>query len=216
MHHRLKQLLSFIYPIKEKIFKSKYHTLELFWYQGKLVLDSQHANYSFGNLHKVFQMAFKDSELLPGTISNVLLLGLGGGSVISLLENEYGFKGNVTAIDTDPEVIHIYHRYFSKLHKSNVKTVHADAMEFVTSCNEQFGLIVCDIFIDMNTPDYILSSAFLKQLKKVAQQKAIIYINYINKSSDKQPLLPVLSGIFKQISVLQYFDYNEIYVLNMP
>ena len=52
---------------------------------GKTVLNTEHGNFSFGNLHTVFDEGFKKIKIEHRHINNCLLLGLGGGSVLDCL-----------------------------------------------------------------------------------------------------------------------------------
>ena len=163
----IKKYLSYLYPIRIKKIKTAYHTLELTWNNGKLMLDSGEANYSYGNLHQVFQLAFEQSKLTIQPTGHVLLLGLGGGSVIEILEKEYAFKGNITAIEIDAEVISLYKEVFSVNHTSAVNTIKEDALDWVNNYKKgvQYDLIVCDLFIDLDVPVFIKDAAFYQKLK---------------------------------------------------
>ena len=63
--------------------------LEVMKSNGKYVLNSHNANYSFGGLHILFDAFFKQIDIKKYDIKNVLLLGMGAGSVISLLKQKY-------------------------------------------------------------------------------------------------------------------------------
>lgn len=212
----LLRIISYLFPVKVFSSRNTLHTLELEWYNGKLMLNSENANYSFGNLQEVFRMAFKDSNLQINEKAKVLLLGLGGGCVLDLLENTYNFKGQVKAIEIDPDVIEIYREYFSSNRRSHVTLLEGDATkpENLISPDEKFDLILCDLFIDLQMPTALYDAAFYKAIKKHLTPGGIFYLNSIpdNSSHQNNDLMPMLGGIFKEVRKYSYFDLNLVLV----
>jgi spermidine synthase len=209
------KILSYLYPIRIKKIKSKYHTLELTWNNGKLMLDSAVANYSYGNLHQVFQLAFEQSKLTIKPTGHILLLGLGGGSVIEILEKEYAFKGNITAIEIDAEVISLYKEVFSASHTSTVNTIKEDALDWVNNYKKgvQYDLIVCDLFIDLDVPVFMKDAAFYQKLKMMLHAGGSIYVNTIHQKCKKAVKASLFYPTFKDIEKYEFFDLNEVFVL---
>ena len=98
---------------------------------GRTVLDSRNANYSFGSLHRLFRKVFRIINIASAPPANLLLLGLGGGSVVSILRDEYRLEMPITAVDTDPEVIRIAHEQFGIGKYKRLEIVCTDASEFL-------------------------------------------------------------------------------------
>lgn len=48
---------------------------------GKLMLNANQSNYSFGGLHLIFEQLFDQIQIDKYDFKNVLLLGLGAGSI---------------------------------------------------------------------------------------------------------------------------------------
>ncbi|HNB13520.1 MAG TPA: hypothetical protein PKY09_11485, partial [Bacteroidia bacterium] len=82
-------LLSFLYPVIIQKDQSDVNSvLETTLENGKLVLNTAHANYSYGSLYRVFIKALLRFNLDIKNKKKVLVLGMGGGSVVKfLLEN---------------------------------------------------------------------------------------------------------------------------------
>ena len=105
------RLLSFFYPITRKV-KSDYNgTIEITWYNGKKQLNTKNANYSYGSLQKILKTGLQKIEL--NHCKNILLLGLGGGSVIKTLRDDFDYQHYITAIDIDPVIINIAQEEFN-------------------------------------------------------------------------------------------------------
>ena len=214
----IKKYLSYLYPIRIKKITTDYHTLELTWHNGKLMLDSAFANYSFGNLHKVFQLAFEQSNLNVPSTGHVLLLGLGGGSVVEILEKEYGFNGVVTAIEIDKEVISLYNTVFSTNHTSLVNIIQEDAFNWVSKGDHEvrYDLIICDIFIDLEVPAFMKEISFYQKLKGMLKSGSSIYVNTIFRNGKKEIDTSLFYPTFKQIEKYEFFDLNAVFVLKTP
>lgn len=56
---------------------------------GKKVLDTENANYSYGSLQKILEIGLTKVNLK--NVENLLLLGMGGGSIIHSLRNTFEY-----------------------------------------------------------------------------------------------------------------------------
>lgn len=158
----LTNLLSFIYPLTRKI-DSKYNgKLELTTYMGKKVLDTTNTNYSYGSLQRIMRYSLNQINL--NNINSVLILGMGGGSVIQTLREEKNFKGKITAVEIDPIIIQLAESEFGIKSNINTHIVQCDAALFITSSQEKFDLIIVDLFIDTIIPTKFLQMDFWKAI----------------------------------------------------
>ena len=89
----LKKLISYIFPITRKVESEYSGSLELTVFNGKKVLDTLNTNYSYGSLQRVLNYSMDQLEL--DKTNNVLILGLGGGSVIQTLREEKKLTGKI-------------------------------------------------------------------------------------------------------------------------
>ena len=181
---------------------------------GKYLLNSSLANYSFGNLHTVFQNAFSKTNLSQQKINNALILGFGAGSLASILRNELKMNCKITGVEIDEEVIHIAKKYFNADKINDVKIVIDDAQHFLESTNEKFDLIVIDLFQGIEIPEKFYSLEFLNLIKKVANADVSIYFNCVVDNYQRQQKFVQLKQdfiqTFSQQETLQYFDSNKI------
>ena len=81
-------------------------TLEVTWNNGQLVLDSKNTNYSYGSLQRILRKGLKyiGFERIR-KFNNVLILGVAGGSVIKTLVDEIKFKGKITGVEIDKDIV---------------------------------------------------------------------------------------------------------------
>lgn len=172
---------SYLLGWKEITISSEYSgTLELWWLNGRLVLNSRNANYSYDTLHKSFResLASLQSELTPD--KNVLLLGMGGGSVINILHREMQCSCIITAIEIDPVVIAVAEKYFGISNNHHLRIIRADAAEYVRSCSTTYDMVIMDIFIDDRIPVAFTQPEFIGHLRRNIAPGGILVANCMN------------------------------------
>ncbi|MFO8002524.1 MAG: fused MFS/spermidine synthase [Marinilabilia sp.] len=159
----MKKLLSYIIPLDIK----RYHTdkngvLEVSLIDGKKRLNSLHANYSYGTLQSVLKLGLQQINL--SGVRNVLLLGLGGGSAVQTLRDDFGFQGPVVGVDIDEVVVDIARNEFDMKNDPELSIVLDDACYYVRNTNEVFDLIIVDVFLDDKVPAAIYGWSFWKNI----------------------------------------------------
>ncbi len=177
----IKQILSYLTPIKHKVYRSDVsEQIEVTWVNGNLVIDSQRANYSYGNLQKILRKGLKIigfKNIKP--MQDILILGLGGGSVAKTLVNEIGCKGNIVGVELDPVMIGIGKKYFALDHLNNLQIVQSDALSYLQNNQQNYDLIIVDIFQDVHMPDFIFSENFIQNIKSTLNTNGYLLINTI-------------------------------------
>ena len=77
----------------------------------------------------------------------VLLVGLGGGSMVHFLKR-YDPPVKVDAIDIDPAVVKIADEYFGIRSEGNVNVLTADGFKFLKNAKSQYDVIYMDAFLE--------------------------------------------------------------------
>ena len=97
-----------------------------------MVLDSKSTNYSYGSLQRILRKGLKyiGFERIRN-FESILILGVAGGSVIRTLTDEIKFKGKITGVEIDPNVVDIANKYFKLDTIPNLEIVIDDAFEYV-------------------------------------------------------------------------------------
>lgn len=169
------RLLSYLYPITKKIHSEFSGNLEITWYNGKKYLNTKNANYSYGSLQKILKFGLEHIDV--SKVNSVLLLGLGGGSVIETLRHDFHYSKSITAVDIDPVIIDIAKNEFQLKEDEHLKIICADALDFMQSNNTQFDLIIIDLFIDITVPNAFLALPFWKNILKASSTNGAILFN---------------------------------------
>jgi len=175
-----KSAFSYVFPVLVAEYTSSVSGRIRIWLtRGKLVLDSPQANYSFGALHQVFREVFAETGFHEFPSGRMLLLGLGGGSVPTLIYGEMQLNLPITAVEVDPMMIRLAKEYFGAAHRPLLEIVEQDARIYVRQADQKFSTIVVDMFIDNEVPDDFATPVFLEQLHKLAEPDGRIYFNMI-------------------------------------
>lgn len=174
---RIKNIISFFYPLMVEATNGDVTPfLEIIQYKGQYHLNSMNANYSFGSLHAIFDRLFTQIHVGQYQFKNILILGMGGGSIVSLLRNKYNIATPITAVEKDPVVIDLAAKYFDIARYHDLTIVQADAYDFVCTSSDRYDLVIVDLFIDAIVPEIFASHEFLSHLRRVtADASCIIY-----------------------------------------
>ncbi len=163
----LQKILSYLYPIIiHQIPSERSGALEVTLVNGKLVIDSKNANYSYGSLQKVLKKGILqfDREKLQ-QCKEVLILGVAGGSIIETLQDDFKLTdAKITGIEIDEDVLELAKTYFNIDKKRNVNLIVADAFEFIKTTNKTYDLIVIDIFNDSEMPKQVFENYFWSEV----------------------------------------------------
>jgi len=188
-----KKILSYLYPFTKKYDSEINGTLEVTTYNGRKVLDSKNANYSYGSVHRIFRESISNINLKE--VKNTLLLGLGAGSVVDLLRNEFGYKGAITAVELDEQILEIAKNEFHIESFGPLTIIKGDAFEIVKTHKKRYDLIIVDIFIDNSIPQQLYEFDFWKPIHHLVSDNGYIIFNTIKETTlSLQPILDFLES----------------------
>ncbi len=181
----MKKILSYIWPTTRRFSSKVNGILEVTYINGKKVLDTENANYSYGSLQKILEIGLTKVDLK--SVENLLLLGMGGGSIIKSLRGTFDYQKNIIAVEIDPEVITLAKDEFGISPSKKLQIIQEDAFEFVKHSKETFQLIIIDIFIDLIVPPIFQEKEFCRNVAFILQQNGFIIFNVgvnLKKKSD--------------------------------
>jgi spermidine synthase len=207
------KLLSYLYPVTIEERKGTVTPyLEVCLYKGKYILNSANANYSFDGLHQVMDRFFSQVKLGNFAFENILLLGMGAGSVIELIRNKYEMLAPITAIEKDAVVIELAEKYFDIHSYKHLRIVNEDAFDFVNQTNEQFDLIISDVFIDNTVPTKCQSEEYYKCLRKIVSPQGLIGCNLMVNQKDQTELAKLkaeFESVFRNSKTMRFIAQGE-------
>lgn len=194
-------------------------SLEITLINGKLVLDSKNTNYSYGSLQRILRKGLLHigfEKIKP--MKHILVLGVAGGSVIKTLVDELNFKGKITGIELDEKIIEIAEKYFELSQIPNLNIIHHDAFEFVLRTNQQYDLIIIDIFQDTVMPDFLFESFFQFRLGEILKENGYILFNTMLLSKkdnlrNEDYIKNFKSDLFEVEAIPRVEEHNELIVV---
>ena len=183
--------------------------------RGRFQLLSGDAIYSWDDLYRNFDLAFQALDLKQHHYQDVLLLGLGLGSIPLLLEKKYRLDYCYTAVEWDETVAELAERYTLSRLKSPIETVIADAEVFVDVCEDTYDLLIVDIFEDDLTPPPFETKEFLRACDRLLRPGGILLFNRLystvaNKTFTTRFFERKFSAVFQNAS---YIDTKGNWIL---
>lgn len=186
----VRKLLSYFIPIN--VYKKKSsvsQSIEITWNNGQLVLDSKSTNYSYGSLQRILRKGLKyiGFERIRN-FESILILGVAGGSVIKTLVDEIKFKGKITGVEIDSDIIAIANQYFKLDTIPNLEIAIDDAFEYVLKTKLKYDLIIIDIFQDTTMPNFLFEDFFIQRINSLLNLNGFILFNtmVINKKQEER------------------------------
>jgi len=152
--------------------------------------------------------------LLQRRAGSILILGLGGGSLVKLL-NKYFPQAKIIGVEIDPLMVELGQQYLELLKAKNLKIIIDDAMNFVKKTNEKFDLIFFDLYIGDKIPKNYQTIIFLNFLKKLLRENGMIVFNCLyfkNHISEAKVFLDKLREIFDDVNCKKVLTNLLIFV----
>jgi spermidine synthase len=182
-------------------------------------MDSKNTNYSYGSLQRILRRGLQAIGFKNIKDSNsILVLGIAGGSVIKTLVNEIDFKGKITGVEIDPEIISLANKYFKLNEINNLTIIIEDANQFVQKTNQTFDLIIIDIFQDNSMPEFLFETVFIENTKSLLIPGGYLLFNtMIHTKSDQERNKLYHNHFnteeFSTYSLPKVEVYNELFII---
>lgn len=201
----MKRFLSYIWPITKYIDSSKNGRIEVTWIDGKKVLNTKNANFSYGTSQKILKYGLSKIEVHQ--TSEILLLGLGAGSVVKTLRKNFKHTGKIKALEIDKVIIDVAQKEFNLMNDDALEIICGDAFEYIKNTEKTYDIVIVDIFIDRNLPDECYTSEFWNNLSKITKTKGFIVFNAGFYQLDNKKLADTLRNFE---AVFDFSKYDKI------
>ena len=216
----IQKLFSYLIPInifKKKSARSK--IIEVTWTNGELVIDSENTNYSYGSLQRILRYGLRNigyDKVLK--MDHILVLGVAGGSVIKTLVDEIEYKGKITGVEIDSDMIQIANEYFNLNQIKQLEIVIDDAFEFVLKTKTKYDLIIIDIFQDTTMPNFLFEPFFTSRICFLLKSHGFVLFNtmILNETqniSNKKYVSEFYENQFQIRKIPRVEVHNELIVI---
>ena len=148
-----------------------------------------------------------------GTIRRVLVLGVGGGTVIHQL-NHFIQPDEITGIEMNSTHLAVGKRFFG-LKGGNIKLINDDAIAWLKGYTGQpFDMIIDDVFAEQNGEPLAVSSAnagWFQLMSRHLEKEGVLVKNFIDRRSLRQSALLNSKTVSRRFKTLYQFDnqFNE-------
>ena len=96
---------------------------------------------------------------------NILILGLGGGNIIRLLQKKYP-HANINVVEWDEVMIDLAKKLKLFSMTPLIRISNRDAFELLKTMTEKFDIVIVDLFTGPTPPPFLGDDSFLFNLKK--------------------------------------------------
>ncbi len=165
---------------------------------GKHTIYVQNLIQSGGVIKDIWQKPLKKIN----KASQVLILGLGGGTVVQLIKKKLP-QARITAIEIDKEIIKIGKKYFGLKKIKDLEVVNADAIDWVGKYRgDKVDLILVDLYLGGEFPPRAMNEDFLEGLKKILSKEGLIIFNWLKNKGENQ-LVEKLEQTFPRVKRIE-------------
>jgi spermidine synthase len=143
------------------------------------------------NIDHPEKLALKNLQYLVAILlfmpqpKSILLLGTGGGSLVHFLRHHYP-NSHLTGVDIDGELLDLMHdKMYLPQADNRLTYVINDAAKYLQRCNQTFDLILVDIFIGDQSPDWLLSANNMQRLYSLLNKSGAVAYNLLIDDESK-------------------------------
>ncbi len=135
--------------------------------------------------------------------SNVLLLGMAGGSLVYELQKQ-GFT--IDVVDIDERMFYIAEHYFY-LQKINTNLFTDDARHFIKTAKKKYDMVIIDISSSETQPSYLYTQECFSEVKNILQNDGLFFVNFQGVVEGKSDLAIATWSVFKTLQAVDFKTY---------
>ena len=206
---------SYLSPVRiEAVDSDVNDNLELLLVRGRMQLCTANAVYSYENRYENFRQTFQKLELSGLEGGKVLVLGLGLGSIVQMLEEQQK-EYDYTVVELDEDVIYLAEKYVLSKLNAKVQTICSSGEAFCQNTLDKYDLVCMDIFIDDWIPDGCLTLPFCQSLKSLLNERGLVIFNTpaFDKKSARNSKLFFKNRFLRVFKDAHLLDVHKNYML---
>ncbi|MDX9751029.1 MAG: fused MFS/spermidine synthase [Flavobacteriales bacterium] len=216
MKNAVARWLSWVWPVRVERTQGRQGELTVRWELGRKVLNTPLANQSFGSLHQLWREVFAHVRLKDRPPAEVLMLGLGGGSVVHILRREMKLHMPITAVEHDPQMVRLARAHFGLDAFADVHVVPGDATVQVHALPGRYALVVVDLFNDLDMAFGTDTMGFAHALRERCAEGGTVLFNTIGHSPESAQRCDRIAGNLRRafLTVDEYstLDINRVFI----
>ncbi len=155
---------------------------------------------------------FDQMDYRPTGNAKILVLGLGGGDVVKILQ-ALNPQCEITAGENNSEMVQIADKYFDVKPSGRLRIKLTDAKK-ITQTKDRFELVVVDLYSGNAVPGFVTDFKFLESLKSLLTEQGRIVFNYASRwltARDYDYFEKRVSQIFPTLRRLYIKDHEYMF-----
>ncbi len=186
-----KHVISFVKQIHIESLKGEFDdSLEILLWNGKFMLNSPNATYSYEDRYSSYKTALNLVSPALKTAKSVLVLGLGLGSIPQMLQKIHKINCDIHCVEYDQTIIHLAEKYYPQdCDFTKLKIHHSDALEWMINNTNKFDLITVDLFIDKHVPEIFHNENFMLFLKSALSSQGVLLFSRLKENYKSEKTL---------------------------
>lgn len=206
--------LSYIFPQTVLRTSSRYNRdIRVNEERGQYKLLVEGARESGEYIRKLWEYVFFRFKAPQQSPKNILVLGIAGGTVIHIVSDRYP-EAEIVGVDIDQIMIDVGKRYFGLDAIANLRIICTDAQKFIKTTRDTFDLIIVDLFIGPNVPDFVLTPDFQETIKRLLTNHGITVINYLRQPGYEEKAVKlddVLRALYDDVRSVDRYNNRFFY-----
>ena len=151
-------------------------------------------------------------------MDHILLLGVAGGSVVKTLVDEIEYKGKITGVEIDSDMIQIANEYFNLNQIKQLEIIIDDAFEFVLKTKHKYNLIIIDIFEDVKMPNFLFERFFSERVCSLLKDQGFVLFNTMildeaHNLRNRKYIAEINPEQFSSKMLPRIEDHNELIII---
>jgi spermidine synthase len=144
----------------------------------------------------------------------VLIVGLGGGSLPSLLRKHYP-RMTIDVVDIDPDVVAVAKKFFGFREDTSMHVYVEDGRRYIERCKQPYDIIFLDAYGPENIPYDLATKEFLRAVRRALGPRGVVAGNVWSQSTNSlhNAMLRTYQETFDDLYVINVRDReNEIFL----
>lgn len=150
-------------------------------------------------------------------LDSALLLGLGGGTLVHLINKQYP-NCAITSVEIDQTMVDIAYKFFDLNSVPGHNVIVEDAMRVVVEPEEHglsgamFNTLIVDIYVGEKYPDLGKSGNFIAAIKRLVRPGGLVIFNRIYREHHQEDVnifIDYVSGFFTNVKNLVVAGYTN-------
>lgn len=183
----------------ESIYRSE-NTLSISLKKGRYMLGTEATIYSWDDQYMNYVWGLKSVDWSKMDCKRVLVIGMGLGAVMYILEKNIKLYPEITAVEYDPDVIYFAEKYSLPRFKSKINVIHADGYEYLLQSNDKYDLIIVDVCMEDVIPPGFESSECMEAVGRNLNNNGILLYNrFYSYYKDQFKTDKFFKNVFKKV-----------------